>query len=161
MRSANLLPLTDSGSSGVGLPPWPDDVDLGVREIRTVEFGQPQVAARLSALLATSPPACRRIDPGMHPRPPRTPARPRPGQNRNQQSAGCVRRRGQRNGAVGVVAPGQAALGDQGADAGGGEEGRDAAAAGLQLLGQSALRGELDVSSPARYCRPNSLFSPT
>jgi hypothetical protein len=39
-------------------------VDLGVREIRIVELGQPQVAGRLSALLATSRPICRRIEPG-------------------------------------------------------------------------------------------------
>jgi hypothetical protein len=64
LRSANLLPLPDSGSSSVSLPPWPDDVDLGVRETRTVELGQPQVAGRLSALLATSLTTCRRFEPG-------------------------------------------------------------------------------------------------
>jgi hypothetical protein len=45
----------------------------------------------------------------------------------------------------GVVAPGQPALGDLGADAGRGEEGRDPAAAGAQPLGQGALRGQLDL----------------
>ena len=59
------------------------------------------------------------------------------------EGADFLRRRGQRDGAVGVVAPGQATLGDQGADAGGGEEGADAAAAGAQPLRQRALRGEL------------------
>ncbi len=52
--------------------------------------------------------------------------------------------RGQGDGAVGVVAPGQAALGDQRADAGGGEEGADAGAARAQPLGERALRGQLD-----------------
>lgn len=36
------------------------------------------------------------------------------------------------------------ALGDRGAVAGGGEEGRDAGAAGADLLGQRALRGQFD-----------------
>ena len=53
--------------------------------------------------------------------------------------------RGDRDVAVGVVLPGQAALGDLGADAGGGEEGRDARAAGPHPLGQRALRGQLDL----------------
>ena len=53
-------------------------------------------------------------------------------------------RRGQRHGAVGVVAPGQAALGDHRADAGRGEERPDAGPAGPHPLGQGALRGELD-----------------
>ena len=37
---------------------------VGVREIRTVELGQPLVAGRLSALLATSLTTCRRFEPG-------------------------------------------------------------------------------------------------
>ena len=46
---------------------------------------------------------------------------------------------------VGVVPPRQAALGDLGADAGRGEERRDARAAGPHPLGQRALRGQLDL----------------
>jgi hypothetical protein len=53
--------------SSVLLPPWRDDVDLGVREIRVVELRQPQVAGWLSALLATSRPTCCRIEFGCIP----------------------------------------------------------------------------------------------
>ena len=48
-----------------------------------------------------------------------------------------------------VVAPGQAAVGDLGAGAGRGVEGRDAAAAGPQPLGQRALRDQLDLELAA------------
>ena len=54
--------------------------------------------------------------------------------------ADLLRRRGDRDRAVGVVAPRQPTVGDQGADAGRGVERRDARAAGPQPLGQRALR---------------------
>ena len=53
--------------------------------------------------------------------------------------------RGDRDVAGVVVLPRQAALGDLGADAGGGEEGGDARAAGPHPLRQGALRGQLDL----------------
>ena len=60
------------------------------------------------------------------------------------EGADLLRRGRQRDRAVGVVAPRQPALGDQGADTGRGEERADAGAAGAQPLGERALRGELD-----------------
>ena len=58
---------------------------------------------------------------------------------------GLLRRRGDHHVAVGVVLPRQPALGHLGADAGRGEERRDARAAGPHPLGQRALRGQLDL----------------
>ena len=58
---------------------------------------------------------------------------------------GLLGRGGERDVAVRVVAPRQAALGDLGADAGDREERRDADAAGAQPLGERALRGQLDL----------------
>ena len=58
---------------------------------------------------------------------------------------GLLRRGGDRDGAVGGIPPREPALGDLGADAGRGEEGGDAGAAGAQPLGERALRGELDL----------------
>jgi hypothetical protein len=59
--------------------------------------------------------------------------------------AGVLPRRHQGDGAVGVVPPREATIGDQRADPGRGEERRDPGAAGTQPLGQRALRGQLQL----------------
>ena len=58
---------------------------------------------------------------------------------------GLLRRGGDRDRAVGVVAPRESALGDLGAGAGDRVEAGDAGAAGAQPLGEGALRGQLDL----------------
>ena len=56
--------------------------------------------------------------------------------------------------------PGQPALGDLGADAGRGEERRDARAAGPHPLGQRALRGQLDLELAVRGTAGRTPCSP-
>jgi len=53
------------------------------------------------------------------------------------------------------------ALGDQRADAGLGEKGRNASAAGADAFGQGSLRIEFQFEIARRYCSAKSLFSPT
>ena len=53
------------------------------------------------------------------------------------------------------------ALGDHGAGAGRGEEGRNAGAAGADALGQRALRVELDLELAGEVLLGELLFSPT
>jgi hypothetical protein len=53
------------------------------------------------------------------------------------------------------------ALGDHRADAGAGEERRDAGAAGAQLLGERALRRELELELAGEELALEPLFSPT
>src|SRR3546814_260027 len=61
------------------------------------------------------------------------------------EAAGFLWRGRDRDGAVRVVAPGQAALGDRGAHAGGCEERSDAGAAGTHPLRERALGSQLDL----------------